>query len=77
MLFAHNESSDCNNCTQTGFYMINNMPINGVTAWCAILVFNGEGGGIHQFTFAGGGLWTRSYTGSPLKWTNWTAHHNS
>lgn len=70
-------SNDCNNCIETGFYAIATMPTNGVSAWTMLLVFKGAGGGIHQMSFAAGALWTRSYTGSPLKWTTWTAHHNS
>lgn len=62
---------DCNNCKKTGFYGVTSAPINGVGAWCILLVFEGEGGGVHQIGFSTGSLNIRSYTGSPLTWTAW------
>ena len=72
-------SDDCNALTQekdTGLYIIASGVSNAAYAWGGLINISAGVHGTHQIEFsataAGTALfYVRSYTGTPLQWTNW------
>lgn len=63
---------DLNDYKSNGLYIIQSGVTNSPSSWCALLVIGTPTTyGVHQIAFSFSAFYVRSYTGSPMSWTNW------
>ena len=63
---------DLNDYKSNGLYIIQSGVTNSPSSWCALLVIGTPTTyGVHQIAFSFSAFYVRSYTGSPMAWTNW------
>ena len=63
---------DLNDYKSNGLYIIQSGVTNAPASWCALLVIGAPTAyGVHQLAFSFSAFYVRSYTGSPMAWTNW------